>query len=378
MNSRNHAPIVIVSVFWVYVTFCDILHADTTQAALTALHLSQIFAPWAPELMQHLFLYPVLLGCVWVSARVGWHPFVRSFPLQVLLGVAFSSLAVPCLALGELVTGDLALAPRVSVASLSQAVALEAPIWLASVLRFLLSYAFAIALVSGFELYRNLRDEESRSSTLERELATARLASLRMQLSPHSLFNLLHTLHGQIEWNPAAARALVVQLGELLRRLLSASEREFWRLADEVQFAGLYLELQRQRFADRLHIEAPDAVGLPAVWVPSLILQPLVENAVVHGLCGHHGTVTVDVTVSASGEELTLRVVNTRAQEARGASGGIGLRNVRDRLAIHFGGRASLRAAPRGAQQWVAEIRLPLLFEVRTPLSGAGGTPCSM
>ena len=78
-----------------------------------------------------------------------------------------------------------------------------------------------------------------------------------MQLSPHTLFNLLHTIRGQITWDPPAAQTMVVQLGDLLRRLLTAGEREFSRLTDELQFVTLYLELQQKRFADRLTIAVP-------------------------------------------------------------------------------------------------------------------------
>ncbi len=106
---------------------------------------------------------------------------------------------------------------------------------------------------------------------------------------PHTLFNLLNTIHAQIGWDPTLAQSMVIQLADLLRRLLNAGEREFSRLADELQFARLYLELQMRRFPDRLTIVLPDAAQIPALWVPSLILQPLVENAVVHGLAGHEG-----------------------------------------------------------------------------------------
>ena len=87
-----------------------------------------------------------------------------------------------------------------------------------------------------------------------------------MQLSPHTLFNLLHTIRGQISWDPAAAQSMVVQLGDLLRRLLTAGEHDFSRLADELQFVRLYLGLQQQRFADRLTVIVPEPDSLPVAW----------------------------------------------------------------------------------------------------------------
>src|SRR5437773_1363094 len=185
--------------------------------------------------------------------------------------------------------------------------------------------------------------------------------ALGMQLSPHTLFNLLHTIRGQISWDPPAAQAMVVQLGDLLRRLLNAGEREFSRLSDELQFVALYLELQQKRFADRLTIAAPGPDDIPRAWVPSLILQPLVENAVVHGLAGHEGAVTIRVEAGVSGETLSLRVLNTIAPDRASGATGIGLTNVRERLAVQFGERATFEAGPIDNNVWQAQIHMPLL-----------------
>ncbi|MGH8258924.1 MAG: sensor histidine kinase, partial [Steroidobacteraceae bacterium] len=249
-------------------------------------------------------------------------------------------------------------------------------IWIGSATSFLLTYGFALALVTGFALYRRMKDSELRLAALERAWSGARLAALRMQLSPHTLFNLLHTIRGQIAWDPRAAQQMVVQLGDLLRRLLSAGERDFAPLADEIEFVRLYLELQRQRFADRLSLELPEAGTSPRTWVPSLILQPLVENAVAHGLADHAGPVVIRVEAAATADALSLRVINTigldgsRMRHGRSANGGVGLRNVRERLAVHFGDRAVFDAGPAprpesAAAEWVAEIRMPRLTEPR-------------
>ena len=112
----------------------------------------------------------------------------------------------------------------------------EIPTWVASATNFLVTYCFGLALGTGLAFYQRLRDAQLRASALERALTQAHLAALRMQLSPHTLFNLLHTIRGQITWDPPAAQTMVVQLGDLLRRLLTAGEREFSRLSDELQF----------------------------------------------------------------------------------------------------------------------------------------------
>jgi LytS/YehU family sensor histidine kinase len=183
-----------------------------------------------------------------------------------------------------------------------------------------------------------------------------------MQLSPHTLFNLLHTIRGHIEWDPKAAQSMVVQLADLLRRLLNAGERDFSRLADELQFAKLYLELQQRRFTDRLIVVLPNPADVPAVWVPSLILQPLIENAVVHGMSGHQGIVTVTVSAAMANDTVLLRVTNSVSADRALGADGIGLKNVRERMAVQFEGRAGLIAGVRGSE-WISEISMPAIRE---------------
>jgi hypothetical protein len=368
MASRIRPSLLIVTAFWAYVAASNVIYAHSMQESLFALHVVDFFAGWKARLLQHLFLYPLLLAGVWGSIRIGWQPIARRLPPQVLIAGAFAAAASPALWLGEWLMSDRMHYQDTwaSAAGMTHEMpGAELPIWLASATTFLLTYGFAIALVSGFDFYRRLRDSQIRAAALERALTAAHLATLRMQLSPHSLFNLLHTIRGEIDWDPAAARTMIVQFGDLLRRILNAGEREYSRLADEMQFVRLYLELQQRRFADRLAVEVPRQTELPSAWVPSLILQPLVENAVVHGLAGHQGPVVVRVSAASSSGTLTLRVSNTMAMERaiREGGRGIGLRNVRERLSIQFGERASFQAT-LNEKEWIAEIRMPLLTDV--------------
>ncbi len=352
----------ILTVFWVYVALSNVLYANSMQASLDTMPGKfHVFAPACARLLQHLFLYPVLLGCVWLSSRIGWHSVWRKLPVQLSLAFFFAVLGKPALGIGEYLSSDAATLQKHMMKGENWWDPSDGPMWLASATTFFLTYGFALTLVMGFAFYQRLRDAQLRSSALERELSAAHLAALRMQLSPHTLFNLLHTIRGQISWDPAAAQSMVVQLGDLLRRLLTAGERDFSRLEEELQFVRSYLGLQQRRFADRLSIRVPEPNGIVAAWVPSLILQPLVENAVVHGLSGHDGPVMVRVEAVVHDEMLSLRVVNTVAAGKLAGRVGIGLRNVRERLAIQFGDRASFSAMPGYDNVWIAEVRLPLL-----------------
>jgi len=357
----------ILTVFWIYVTLSNVLYARSMSLQFDPDGSRGLFAPWDARVLQHLFLFPLLIGAVWISLRIGWRPPWRAIPIQVLQAVAFAACASPLLRHAEMIAS--AWHPSWPVSHMTdEHGGSDLPVWIASATSFLLTYGFALALVTGFALYQRFRDSELRLAALERAWNGARLAALRMQLSPHTLFNLLHTIRGQIGWDPTAARTMVVQLGDLLRRLLTAGERDFSGLADELDFARLYLELQQKRFADRLALVLPDGASVPRTWVPSLILQPLIENAVTHGLAEHSGPVTVRVEISTSEETLTLRVVNTMARERRRRPDGVGLRNVRERLAVQFGRRATFAAGPSaagaaGEGEWVSEIRIPLLRE---------------
>lgn len=351
----------ITGLFWIYVVLSNILYAYSMRIGMSRMTNVSLFAAWNARVLQHLMLLPVLLVSFWASLRIQWRPLWIALPLQVILGAVFAAIAYPAMLVAQMTLGtenwhetvmQHGSNPWLDPTFLS--------LWMASFVSFLPTYGFGLAMVTGLALYTRFRNSELRLAAVEREWSSARLAALRMQLSPHTLFNLLHTIRGHIEWDPKGAQSMVVQLADLLRRLLNAGERDFSRLSDELQFVRLYLELQQRRFADRLNVELPAAADIPALWVPSLILQPLVENAVVHGLAGHQAAVSVRVTVRVTRELLTLRVLNTIAPGKAVGEEGIGLSNVRERLAVQFDGRASLTTSGIDGE-WCSEITMPAI-----------------
>ena len=352
----------IVCGYWLYVTLSNVLYAKSMSAGIGAETGLELFAPVAARITQHLLLFPALLLCYGISLRTGWRPLWRKLAVQLPLAAAFGLLAQPALEVGNLLfmpghEGH-SLQPHAVMGWLTTT---GLALWSASATNFLLQYGFGLTLITAFSLYQRIRDSELRVAAIEKAWSAARLAALRMQLSPHTLFNLLHVIRGQVAWEPRVAQSMIVQLADLLRRLLAAGERDFSRLREEVQFVRLYLQLQQQRFVDRLTVELPADEQLPDVWVPSLILQPLAENAVVHGLTRHDGRVTVRVETLIDGDTLVLRVRNDMAPSAPVASAGIGVANVRERLAVHFGDAARFQSQPDGPDSWAAEIRMPVL-----------------
>ncbi len=241
--------------FWVYVTLSNLLYAYSMRAGIAHVTNVPLFAAWDIRLLQHVLLLPILLVSFWASLRVQWRPLLLALPLQLILAVVFSAMAYPAMGVAELIFGDESWnMTGMTHMDNSWTDPVFLSLWLASFVSFLPAYGFGLALVTGLALYTRFRNSELQLAALEREWSAARLAALRMQLSPHTLFNLLHTIRGHIEWDPKGAQSMVVQLADLLRRLLNAGERDFSKLADELQFARLYLELQQKRFADRLRV----------------------------------------------------------------------------------------------------------------------------
>jgi two-component system LytT family sensor kinase len=354
--------VAIAGAFWAYATTSAVLYAYGLGTALVTIGSESIFAPWYARVLLHVLLFPPLLACYWFSLRIGWRPWWRAIPTQLVLALAFAVLARFGLSLIGYAVGDLQVDPDGAQWPLTARLIEDLrTVGLATITDFFVRYGFGLALVTGAALYKQARDSQLRATALERLWSSARLQALRMQLSPHALFNLLGLIKGQIAHNPDTAQKLIVQLADLLRRLLNAGDRNFARLDDEIEFVALYLRLQQQRFPERLRLELPDSRALPDVWVPSLILQPLIENAVTHGLAGHEGPNTVTVEIAESLDELTVRVGNDAPKPAAEPNERVGLRNVRERLAVHFGERGRLAVGRTENGRWSAELRMPLL-----------------
>ena len=187
------------------------------------------------------------------------------------------------------------------------------------------------------------RDRELRASQLKTRLASARLEALKRQLHPHFLFNALHSILPLVFRDPDAATRTVLRLSDLLRLSLQNETRDLLPLSREIEILDVYLEIQRTRFPDRLAVvlDVPESLG--DALVPTLILQPLVENAIKHGIAARPGAGRVEIRARLEGElRLSLLVGDdgpgpSPAVRPEGAGGGVGLRNTRERLELLYG-----------------------------------------
>jgi two-component system LytT family sensor kinase len=224
-----------------------------------------------------------------------------------------------------------------------------------------LAYAFNAAVGAFFSLRERLLAQESRSARLAAQLTQSQLSVLRAQLHPHFFFNTLNAIAELVHRDPDAAGRIVSRLGAFLRYSLEMSEAETVPLRDEVGALQAYLDIVRLRFGDRVTVEMRiDPVAL-AVPVPPLLLQPLVENALKHGLEPREGPGRLEIVARVEGGTLHLEVRDDGVGlgAAAGTRTGIGLRNTRDRLGQIYGGAAALHVRPRPDGGVVAAVTVP-------------------
>jgi two-component system LytT family sensor kinase len=241
------------------------------------------------------------------------------------------------------------------------------------ILNFALDVVIYCAFVGGFHAllyYREFRARELAASQLQTGLTQARLEALRAQLNPHFLFN---TLNGISALALKGDRDGVVQmlslLSDLLRLSLDAHLPQAVPLSDEIAFIDRYLELQRIRFSDRLEIQKTIEPETLRALVPSLLLQPVVENAVIHGVAARRGPGRIDIVIRREGDELSLEVNDTGPGFKPGTpvtpgtigddGNGVGLRNTRARLHHMYGDAQSLTCHTLATGGASVAIRIP-------------------
>jgi two-component system LytT family sensor kinase len=222
-----------------------------------------------------------------------------------------------------------------------------------------LAYWVIIVIVNTTDHYERIGVEQLRSSKLQAQLAEARLRTLQMQLQPHFVFNALHSLSDLVTEEPKTAVRLIARLGDFLRLTLQNSTAQGVPLKRELDFLDAYLEIERVRFGDRLKVVFEiDPQSLDAE-VPSLILQPLVENAIRHGVASHIGPGLVQLVTKRRGLTLLIEIRDNGPGMPTNAREGLGLRNTHERLRQTYGLEYSLEVRNQGESGVVVSCELP-------------------
>jgi hypothetical protein len=224
-------------------------------------------------------------------------------------------------------------------------------------------YAAVLFAAWGMTEAKERERRTLRAAELETQLQTARLAALRAQLQPHFLYNTLNGIATLVsDAQPARAVAAIEQLGELLHASLHEDGREEIPVREEVALAEKYLALQQMRFGERLRYHCDVSADASERAVPVLLLQPIIENAVVHGLDAGQQRLNVRVAAHVVLKGLELIVENDGPVDSRsnGSGHGIGLNGTRARLTTAYGDRATLTLEPRAEGGMTVRILVPV------------------
>jgi hypothetical protein len=357
--------------FWLLMTATRVSSYMVRVATVPDVKIAEPFE----RILQHAILFVVLILFYRLAFGIGWPRERRWLAAigQVSLAIIFACLATPVLTLAidlvnpemkwlaEMAAGEGAIMEQIHEWTSSGVLAVSIP-------DFFLSYWFGLLLVFGSRTYLDLRDHKLRLVQLEGETIRARLQALRMQLHPHFLFNTLHSISGLIDSRPAVARQIIVRLGDLLRRTLRDGGSDLLPLSREIDFVRNYLEIQQLRFPDRLRFTIEIEPAVEEAMVPGLILQPLAENAVVHGASEEDERVAVRIEArqvidsSRLVRWLELSVHNTGNAHAEGAGSGshIGIGNTRERLRALYGEQCSVEFSVPPEGGFLARLRIPL------------------
>ncbi len=240
-------------------------------------------------------------------------------------------------------------------------------------------YCFLLSSVYVVDFYRRFQAEQLKSSELKAALATSQLDALKMQIHPHFLFNTLNSISALMHKDLQAADKMVARLGDFLRMTLESSGDREVSLKQEMDFVGRYLEIESVRYQDRLVVEMNIDPETLAARVPNLILQPIVENAIKHGISQQESMESLIISSNRDGDRLQIRVEDSgpglhspnENGKVRKKTVGIGLTNTRERLAHLYGENCRFEiknAVPHGV---IVLLEIP--FETKNGLPSGNG-----
>ncbi len=211
------------------------------------------------------------------------------------------------------------------------------------------------------EYYNRFREKELRASQLESQLAHSQLNALKMQLQPHFLFNTLNAISVLIKKDPGVARTMLGKLSDLLRFTLENVTSQEISLRVEMDYLERYLSIEKTRFEDRLTVKTNIPSELLHAQVPTMILQPLVENAIKHGVAQQRGPASIEVHANRHNGALLLQVIDNGKglPTAEHLREGVGLTNTRARLNRLYGSASSLELSESPTGGVVAQITIP-------------------
>jgi two-component system LytT family sensor kinase len=306
-----------------------------------------IISAWAWALMTP--------AVIWNARRIRDH--VRSAPRRVLVHLgSFGLLHLFDIMVYRVAADILAPSPRPLLPMLFSMVTFNA-----------LAYTTISFMTTSLDAGHALRERITREARLETQLALAQFHALRAQLHPHFLFNALNAISSLIHSDPTRADRMLSRISELLRLAIDTSARPEVALDEELEFARRYLEVERMRYGERLDVRIDVRDGMGHALVPNMLLQPLLENAVRHGVAPHARPGRVEVRADRAGDRLSIVVGDTGAGFDAESPDGVGLKATRQRLEKLY-----------GADQRLEFASVPAGFEARVSLPFRSSPPAAV
>lgn len=345
--------------FWAFFCITDLLRAYGLSTTLP----EALFAPISTRLVYHIALCSVSILMYWATLIIGFRAGRRlaAIAVQLVLALFFGFVSRP-LFFATWIATDPTFTSSIYLQHFLELEALQLSSWLMVGAQNVIAYGFGLALIVCVTMYLRLRDEKLYAATLRTQWMSSRLRALRMQLNPHFLFNTMHTILALIGKEPAVAKTMLLRLSDLLRRVLEEGESDQIPLSREIEFARNYLDIQSLRFKDRLTVAVEIDSDTRGALVPTMILQPIIENALVHGVSNNSEPAEVSITARRQDSWLELAVGNTAAgnlPEPAGERHGIGINNTRQRLETMFGENYLFEAFREGGTKFVTRMRFP-------------------
>ena len=212
--------------------------------------------------------------------------------------------------------------------------------------------------------YREIKSREIKETRLELLLKETQFNALKSQLNPHFLFNSLNSINALITSEPQKAREMLIKLSDLLRLSISKQKQSFISLDTELEFAHAYLDIEKIRLTGRLDYQEKIDESLVNIVIPSMILQPLLENAIKHGVAPLRQKGFIDLSISGSGSKIEIVVRNSTpkvsTEAKQNANTGLGLKNIKKRLQSIYGQDMKFSYGHSDAQQYHVKIELPI------------------
>jgi signal transduction histidine kinase len=227
----------------------------------------------------------------------------------------------------------------------------------------LFTYWAIVGVVYAFDYYRKYREQQLKASQLATQLAQAQLEALKMQLQPHFLFNTLHAISSLMHRNVEAADRMLARLSDLLRLTLENAGTQEVTLRQELEFLERYLEIEQTRFRDRLRVRMEIEPETLDARVPNLILQPLVENAVRHGIAARAVPGLIEIRAAHTDGSLHLQVRDDGPGLQAEAKEGVGLTNTRLRLQQLYGAAQRFELSNASGGGLLVSLSLPFRIE---------------